>query len=91
MHVFFPGWSTGRGPTPSTNKGAGVPRNPQTDFTEMDRRTSIIECTVRASVEGQPGARIHAPNTVLYIDSTQHPRYTDDPIASAAQKRDSSV
>lgn len=29
---------------------------------------------------------MHALNTVLYIGSTQHLPYTDDPIASAAQK-----
>jgi hypothetical protein len=65
---------------PSTNKGAGVPRNPQTDFTEMGIHNKMY-CP---RVCGR--ARIHALNTVLYIDSTQHLQYTDDPIASAAQK-----
>jgi hypothetical protein len=64
------------GPTQSTNKGAGVPRNPQTEiYTHII--VPKIECAVCPSVEGL--AYMHR---ILFSTSID----TDDTIASAAQK-----
>jgi hypothetical protein len=70
------GWSARNGPTRPANTGAGVLEIPKQKW------TSIIESTLRASVEGL--AYMHQ---IQFSTSTQHRIFdTDDPMAFAARK-----